>query len=731
MAAVDRLTRSQRYPTGRRGLSVILVQYDRSRYPGALQRLRAHLELLAKEPWSLVAVDNARSGSWENELAPDVTQIGGDNSAWEFSGFDRGLAWLEESRGLTDYVLLVTDAFRAYGDDYLGWFDQALVDMARGNKAVVGWVDSFGRPCSLGETSYESWLRTSFLLAPVTALQHARPLALPLNREEIFSGDPAAPWLPDSPVGPELRRAIEGWLVEGRAEASGPEEGWHSRFSLDAQSLSFFERKAMAILREHHLSIRLRASGVPCFDLRLVGLRAVTSPLAELDASSDQWLGGLGTFAETSGAPALTSAEQDEGPRISVGGGAWTPQSVAFVRWFVLEVAPLVRQREPAFIIEIADTEAEARGAGSPPPASVDILVATGRARWRDVMSDRALLSVVPRRGAGTGLASDGGREDHSLVLESDWQAPRRRARAALELAHRIVGELRRAKADPSILARLHAGGAGGDETTDDEVMASPQPLEPTTLRSSAEYRRWQRVEAEEATRRATYERSLVKSSEPFLVQAWCYVCRRRTGQHVDFEYFGSVESLTPNWRERLVCQECGLNAKSRAVLHVLAEVVVPAPGARILVCEDRSGLAGVLPVARPGALVVDSFGDLAEADALDQVDRRLSQPVDCLLVLDVFATVDDLAESARVCERLVAPGGAVLFTAPFRTDRERTVESAAEDGVHREFGWDVLETFRAAGFEDVAAQFLWSAEFGYLGGTVVVFTARKGSPDG
>ena len=50
---------------------------------------------------------------------------------------------------------------------------------------------------------------------------------------------------------------------------------WHSRISLDEASLHLFEQKAMAILNEHLLGVRLRAAGCRTIDVTwLSGLLA-------------------------------------------------------------------------------------------------------------------------------------------------------------------------------------------------------------------------------------------------------------------------------------------------------------------------------------------------------------------------------------------------------------------------------------------------------------------------
>jgi hypothetical protein len=149
-----------------RGLSVVLVRFDRDKHAGALPALREHCATLGQAPMATVVVDNAMAGGEEPRADEGLPVIAGDNSAWEFSGFDAGITWLREQGKLYDVTLLVTDAFRAYGDSFLGWSDRGLLEFCRRRSAVAGWVDSFQEPLRLLGSGYQAWMRTSYLVLP-------------------------------------------------------------------------------------------------------------------------------------------------------------------------------------------------------------------------------------------------------------------------------------------------------------------------------------------------------------------------------------------------------------------------------------------------------------------------------------------------------------------------------------------------------------------------------------
>lgn len=298
------------HSAGRVRLDAVFVQYDRTKYPGAAERFLAVLEAMGAD-YRLVLVDNAREGGWYHELSSRVFHVGGDNRAWEFSAFDRGREFLDATRGEGDQWpgpaevwAFGTDAFTAYGDDYLQLLDPGALRFCLESQAAIGWIDSFLQPLSALGLRYRDWLRTSFVLLPSAVVSSLGALCTPLEEHSLFSDSPDEPFQADAPLSPELQQRLVAWLTgaPGESGESGLEQTWHSRFELTGESLDFFARKASAILREHLLSARLQAAGVPAFDLRLVAELARRGLEAgSLDAQARQraaWNGWRQALAE-------------------------------------------------------------------------------------------------------------------------------------------------------------------------------------------------------------------------------------------------------------------------------------------------------------------------------------------------------------------------------------------------------------------------------------------------
>lgn len=249
-------------------LQVIVVQYDRKKYAGSLERLLGKLAGLGVDT-SVLVVDNFTPGDWVHRVTKSLTHIGGDNSGWEFTAFDRGLAYLDKIGARAEVVALVTDAHAAYGDEFLSLITPRLIRTVAKQKGAVGWIDSWPEPTTLFGKTYQDWLRTSFVLLPASIVSAVRPLATQFDTRAMFSSNPKEPFLPSAPLGDRLRQYLVEWL-SGTQGSSLLQEGWHSQFALDEKSMQFFQAKVSAIVREHSLSQKLRDAGIVAYDFRLL-----------------------------------------------------------------------------------------------------------------------------------------------------------------------------------------------------------------------------------------------------------------------------------------------------------------------------------------------------------------------------------------------------------------------------------------------------------------------------
>jgi hypothetical protein len=247
----------------------ILVRHGLARYAGALTDLQAfHRSRLPSARCDLLVVDNAgeaptRSGA--------VEAIPGSNRAWEFSGWDEGLAHVGGRIREYDVVHLVTSAFRALYTGYLDRCDERTLALVADRRAALGHIDYYDEAVELLGRRSQSWLRTAFFFLPPSELERLGPLAGVPDRAAFFSGDPASPFRRDAPLSENYRRYVLGWLT---GAGTGQGTTWHSRFTLTADTLPLFEAKALAMFNEQLLAIRLRQQGCDLVDAIWLSTRA-------------------------------------------------------------------------------------------------------------------------------------------------------------------------------------------------------------------------------------------------------------------------------------------------------------------------------------------------------------------------------------------------------------------------------------------------------------------------
>jgi hypothetical protein len=207
----------------------------------------------------------------DNLLPPGVherstgrTVIGGDNSSWEFSAVDVAVTHLAESVTQYDIVNVVTSAFGQLYTAYLDRFRPDVVEVIRGKPVCLGHIDCYNSGVSIMSYRSQHWLRSCFLMLPVTELLVLGSFVSARCRTPWFSGRAEDPFAADAPLCDTYKRYLLDWLL---GQDIGQGVKWHRSMSLDQASIETFELKARAILNEHLLGLRFRAAGCRLIDV--------------------------------------------------------------------------------------------------------------------------------------------------------------------------------------------------------------------------------------------------------------------------------------------------------------------------------------------------------------------------------------------------------------------------------------------------------------------------------
>jgi len=252
--------------TGRKLSTLTLfARHGVEKYRNALSQLDSfYLKNIPGVSRTLIIVDSIENESFAKELSKGLTLIGSDNECWEFSSWDSAVKFVEPRLMRYDYVHLVTSAFGELYTKYIDLIDERMLLSLQGRPVALGHIDAYNTPIRLLGRISQSWIRSSFVFVPPTVLRLLGSLVSFRNPSLFFTGDAKRPFLPDAPLCIEYRANILNWLT-GPGTGQGTE--WHSRFDLTDETISLFEAKALAILNEHALSIRLRALGATTVDV--------------------------------------------------------------------------------------------------------------------------------------------------------------------------------------------------------------------------------------------------------------------------------------------------------------------------------------------------------------------------------------------------------------------------------------------------------------------------------
>ena len=233
-----------------------------------------------------------------------------------------------------------------------------------------------------------------------------------------------------------------------------------------------------------------------------------------------------------------------------------------------------------------------------------------------------------------------------------------------------------------------------------------------------------------------------------------CYCCN----ETVNFEVDWAKDGGSVNWRESLACPKCGLINRWRSCLHVFDALFKPALDDRIYLTETLSPVYENLATRYPFLIGSEYFptkplGKMVNTHSMSVRNEdvtRLSfsdSSLDSVLCFDVLEYVPDYRSALKEFYRVLNSGGQLLISVPFsfatetrirpRHDASGQVEHLSEPCYpgdplsdqggqsYYDFGMELLEEMREAGFQECFLVCYYSKEWAYLNENVV-FVARK-----
>lgn len=243
---------------------------------------------------------------------------------------------------------------------------------------------------------------------------------------------------------------------------------------------------------------------------------------------------------------------------------------------------------------------------------------------------------------------------------------------------------------------------------------------------------------------------------ETFYYYGNCAVCNSPQPFIVDYQFAEETNGRkTPNWRERLVCPNCGCNSRQRFVIHKVFENYKT--GRDVLMYERTTNVFQKISREIPD---VEGFEYPGEGYLLQKVQTSIpcenisnlsmdDASYDLLVANDVFELVYDYEGAFAEAFRVLRPGGKMIFMLAFDGNSKETVRRveigcnglvySQSEWYYRNpvdekyprlvcqvFGWDVLDALKKCGFRDAYGKVYYGLKEGYMGYLPIYFEAVK-----
>ena len=258
-------------------LVVLFLEYPSEKYEKSFSFLQLFLkDIQQKCNITYIRINNKKhSGKYNAQrftcLNPryEEYRIDGDNNEWEFSGWNKGLKFLKESKIPYDAVLFVNDSFVT--NSYLLNKELFNLNTLKGcinNNAFVGKIDRLdwnerfqNHLYLLDEADVTAWIRTNVFYMSKKIVNTINKTGLviynigDLNKfiSEKYHG---RAFLHNCPMSHHLQRQIIAWLTKY----------WHSAFKLSKETWNLWRMKTLAIINEKMLYRLINRLGFNIYD---------------------------------------------------------------------------------------------------------------------------------------------------------------------------------------------------------------------------------------------------------------------------------------------------------------------------------------------------------------------------------------------------------------------------------------------------------------------------------
>lgn len=199
----------------------------------------------------------------------------------------------------------------------------------------------------------------------------------------------------------------------------------------------------------------------------------------------------------------------------------------------------------------------------------------------------------------------------------------------------------------------------------------------------------------------------------------YCEVCGSTRNMIVLSSDYIDGHYDAPNWRETVICPDCGFNNHLRFLIGKIQKDYED--GIQLLIFEDDAMLYDHVRKKFPGAEAAHigpGIGLTADFDVCYEQNKWCDGEFQMVIANDIWEKVGNFDELLKKISKIVARDGKLIFTTVFDANSD-----VSRKGV---FGWDILDRLKDCGFEEAYAVTEPSIKDGYLGYLPIYFEAIK-----